>query len=899
MPAVVTHTAILLLTRARLVQLRDTMDTRLRAYPKGAKPLVMEQRLRDLAAQAIDFLAAPPLAPADLLGGTALGGGISRLAVMGAMGPDIPGFSNALQPGQAWLFDSVHKGSPDAQRERIIARTTDLALEIWNQARIRVRADVPAAKQAVPLARVRAYVLGHLCHLAGDIVSHPFINDLEWHDGTDVQTKMDHAEGEAAHDAAVAQQIFGRGSLRDGPDWADAYPDPDKDVPEQLFAAYADALETVLGARTNRPKGLGRFEAIQKKLDTPAPDADFLRDGYSLLKRGIVRHVYDRGAPGWALLLAPAMLPVIALPFLTLALPGLRFLGLADNSVDTERQVFEMLTHALYPASLSAVIYQSLFLDVTRRGVDARQWASLVQTILNLVAAVFFYVESGRQDWSAGARWGFLFALPMAVNGIFATLSIADFARKEEGGHHHRRRMAATLLPPLFSIGMLVAWGAFLVLFVEILAITGLVSGITDLAGGDGFNPVTPAFWIAAGLWFILGIVLWVWLSQYLRDVKIKELPDNFAAARRHVVRLFDEDTLYADPLPDNLIDGTGPEMTFPSGRRALARLWWTGTGTMSIRSDRYGLVFRLRVNNVDRPDQVFPAPVAPMRLAEYLTFLSANVQNANGTAGDLATRALDPKEDYDLPAGAVFAAHGDTASTASGVVLGATEFLPLGGEDNDKTYVLHHAPKVWQSIRFGPIGPVARPTPDQAGELGEVEPGNGYTYVHDHTSAVAAGRVDSSALMSLAGDLGALFCLGAVPHLAGQDDQRIFQVFRNWNLDRRRVNEWRMLVAGRARSEKTAPDRYEPAMPRGALGPAKPDDWRAPIGAGPAREAEDTALAEGWIPAFRKWMAIMAAPAQDPNATGAFQAGDPTNRALSRAVAWMLDLPEPATRAT
>jgi hypothetical protein len=66
---------------------------------------------------------------------------------------------------------------------------------------------------------------------------------------TDVQGKMDHAEGEAAHDAAVAQQIFGRASLRDGPDWGDAYPDPDKDVPEQLFAAYAGALEKVLGAR--------------------------------------------------------------------------------------------------------------------------------------------------------------------------------------------------------------------------------------------------------------------------------------------------------------------------------------------------------------------------------------------------------------------------------------------------------------------------------------------------------------------------------------------------------------------------------------------------------------------------------------------------------------------------
>ena len=279
MPAVVTHTAILLLARARLVQLRDALDARLRAYPANARPLAMEQRLRDRATQAISFLAAPPHAPSDLLGGTALGGGISRLAVMGAMGPDIAGFSNALQPGQAWLFDTVHKASPDAQRERVIARTTDVALEIWNQARGRIRAELPTGQQDAALARVRAYVLGHLCHIAGDVVSHPFINDLEWHDGTDVQTKLAHADGEAAHDAAVAQRVFGRASLRDGPDWADAYPDPDKDVPNQLFAAYAEALENVLSVRSNRPKGLGRFEAVQEKLETPSPDAGFLRDG--------------------------------------------------------------------------------------------------------------------------------------------------------------------------------------------------------------------------------------------------------------------------------------------------------------------------------------------------------------------------------------------------------------------------------------------------------------------------------------------------------------------------------------------------------------------------------------------------------------------------------------------
>ncbi len=131
----------------------------------------------------------------------------------------------------------------------------------------------------------------------------------------------------------------------------------------------------------------------------------------------------------------------------------------------------------------------------------------------------------------------------------------------------------------------------------------------------------------------------------------------------------------------------------------------------------------------------------------------------------------------------------------------------------------------------------------------------------------MSQNRIDSETLMSIAGDVGALLCLGAVPHLAGRDGERIFQVFRNWSLDRRRVNEWRMLVAGRAWSEKAAPDRYDDKMPSGSRGPSDPAAWRAPIGAAAAAEAEQTALGIGWVPTLRKWLDVMRQPAQDPNA--------------------------------
>jgi hypothetical protein len=394
---------------------------------------------------------------------------------------------------------------------------------------------------------------------------------------------------------------------------------------------------------------------------------------------------------------------------------------------------------------------------------------------------------------------------------------------------------------------------------------------------------------------------LWVKLSIKLRDIQFAETPDLFAARKRHAVRLFDEETLFQLPV------GSAPLAHFPSDTRGLAKLWWIGQGTMSIRSDRFGLTFRLRHEGVDLAEQHVPAPVAPMTLDEYLTFLGATITDHLGNGGGLQSRALSaeadralfPPEDYDLPPGAVFAAHGDDADSEEAVIAGAAQFKELTSTPADPaTYVLRHVPKVWQSIRLGPLGPVPRPSIEREGEIGSIEVANGYAYVHDHRTALAQNRIDSETLMSFAGDVGALLCLGAVPHLAGRDGERIVQVFRNWSLDRRRVNEWRMLVAGRAWSEKAAPDRYDDKMPSGSRGPSDPAAWRAPLGA-VAAEAEQTALGLGWVPALRKWLDVMRQPAQDPNGATSLHPEDPTNRALSRAVAWLLDLPEPATRAS
>ena len=305
----------------------DVLDARIRRYPAGQKPLLIEQRLRDLAQEALDNFAAPPLAPPDVMGDAPLGSQVSKLAVMGAMGPDIPAFANALQPGQAWVFELGAQGN--ARQQPRAGHRAHRSMSRWRSRRRPCRAFARRCRPAARTWRCAGYgptCRVTCCHLAGDIVSHPFINDIEWHLGTAAQNKLTHADGEAAHDAMVAQRVYGRGGLRDGPDWENAWPKTGTEIPDQLFAAYAEALEAVLKAKTDRPKGLGELEHLLAQLDPPTLDDSFLRDGYEMLKGGIVRHVYGHGAPGWALLLTPAMLPVIALPFMALILPGLRFL---------------------------------------------------------------------------------------------------------------------------------------------------------------------------------------------------------------------------------------------------------------------------------------------------------------------------------------------------------------------------------------------------------------------------------------------------------------------------------------------------------------------------------------------------------------------------------------------
>ena len=163
----------------------------------------------------------------------------------------------------------------------------------------------------------------------------------------------------------------------------------------------------------------------------------------------------------------------------------------------------------------------------------------------------------------------------------------------------------------------------------------------------------------------------------------------------------------------------------------------------------------------------------------------------------------------------------------------------------------------------------------------------------------------DGGSVMNDAADLGALLCISAAsrfidsPGLLQADGatapfHRVSQVFRNWNLDRRRMNEWMMMVGGSAASERRGDFRAtDEAAPVDAadVGETFSDAFIAT-----RQNGERTARELGWLGTFRSWMEVASHPGTDITQDVVFHPGNPSNRDLSRAVAYLLDAAPAAT---
>jgi hypothetical protein len=823
MPAALTHTAILLLAGQRLRQVRRVLRGRRGDFA---------QRVAYLADRALEMLTSlpRPALPNKQSGDPFFE--VSKLAVLGAMGPDVPAFAALLAPGNAWVFDTVHKGTPDAHREAVRAGTTDLALAIWELGSARVSAAVSdPAERRQALSHLSAYVLGHLAHLAGDTVAHPYVHTVEWGRGTPAYT---HEETEGSIDAQVARQVYGGTSTREGQRWDAWWPVPEE-VPAWLPAAYADALERVYSLRTRRPEGFPEFEARHAELGPPALDAALIRDGFQVFRVGAVGVGYGWGWGHWFGALSLLALPMLALPALLAASPhARRYAGRAAASEDLDAARSEALTLPLAIVAFPALIAAILVAGITDRGVERYTARGLLSTGAAAALGLPFLGETLSGSSTATLlRWALVGVL--AAQGLyhFSRLDVWDPDRSHRFHRPHEGALPAVhALPVLFAAAFFIVFPGSHGLGRELALDEG------DTAG------VAIAFWTLA---LLTG---WIWSAKRLRDARIPEHPEELPAVRPHHIRLFDDSTLFHDPA---IAAPTAADLYFPSGRRKLLEVWVPeGKPDLFLRSDGSGLAFGDDATTVS---QTVPASgSAPMTAAQLVQALEAVFP------GRLRARLASPTAlDYVLPDGVTFAS--DDSEVDPPAAGDPPPKLGKVGAMSAPT-AIYLAPKAAQAARFGRQGPV-----EARGRVvkpeGDVD---GFFFVHQRSAEGA------ETVMDLAGDAAALLLLGGASHMLSEGErqargiQPIHQVFRNWNLDRRRVDEWRLLVAGGATLES------------GAV----------------LTEGEATARAVGWVPLLRKWLDAAARPEVDLTADQALNPNDPPPRALSRGLAFLLDMPDP-----
>ncbi|MEP7000489.1 MAG: zinc dependent phospholipase C family protein, partial [bacterium] len=176
MPGPLTYAAITLLARDRIGQIRRAIAAKKASGPVGE----LEAHVLHLLTEAERMLnaAQPVIEPPVRMYGPPVT--VSRFTMLGAIGPDLPRYAAYFAPGQRWLFDTLHKGTADANRERVLANSTNLVFDFWKRVGPQIDSDISNQKKRDEAKQqMQAYVLGHLCHIAADVLSHPYFESVE------------------------------------------------------------------------------------------------------------------------------------------------------------------------------------------------------------------------------------------------------------------------------------------------------------------------------------------------------------------------------------------------------------------------------------------------------------------------------------------------------------------------------------------------------------------------------------------------------------------------------------------------------------------------------------------------------------------------------------------------
>lgn len=695
-----TYHAIAAMTRERLRHIDESLLAKIRS---GNNVSQLERQVRFLARRAHEMMSLGPHLPND----STLPPFVRRLsqqAIFGSIGPSFPKFAAYLAPSQSWLFDTTHRGNADPNRERVMALSTDLLLELWDRSRTLINASDSDNKLG-ELDKVRAYVLGHACHIAADLISAPFVLGVTSQLGVAGSSQLNQARVTEAIEKAVSQNLFGQASAR-GDAFKDWWPASDA-LPVKFFDAYKETLEAKFGpgarprlrpaANSTEPRTLNPLvsRAFSEKFDSDAPpdlSVGLLEDGFSAFRASLEsRYVWNTG--DWLAATALMFLPPIFAYPLIVGLPHTRALfkdgALVDGQPVDEGKGWSglmmapLVTSALSPIAVS--IYLSAF---TYFGVGRETVFGWITGAVNLIASIIFLIT--RDDDVPGFWRVLLFLVPFG-----GLVSHAAYVLGRGGGDRRHTQLAlSSLVPVIVTV-------AFILLHLALhtnqdLGMNGWLKEKPDGSREEWGNGGFIGGWV---LWGVLLLGSWVILSLVLANKDETQPADlAFVTQQSHFLRMFDQSALFFDPdlAQNTAAEQRNPSLAthfYPTDRRPLLKVWWEGAGDLFMRSERFALRFSTAAAGTNA-DQFVLAPAAPMTLGEFAGFLNRAVKEGANFTKKLKVELVDAEDfDYVLPPGELFSDKGDDKTTIADHDALAVQFTKLKTKKEDAE-LLYHAPR-------------------------------------------------------------------------------------------------------------------------------------------------------------------------------------------------------------
>lgn len=695
MPGPLTYVAITLLARDRIGQIKRALQAKKAAGT--AKEL--DLHVLHLATQAEVMMNAsqPVIEPPVRLYGPPLTEQVSRFTLLGAVGPDLPRYAAYFVPGQRWLFDTLHKGSPDEHRERVLTNSTNLVFDFLRRVDPLIDEDIKdLKKRSAAKLQMQAYAFGHLCHVAADVLSHPYFENIESRltapalGNTPAVRFMKHDDIVGAFDVRIAQTFFARGTDTRNKKWANWFPTPGE-VPDAFSKAMAASIQALYGARAT---GLPAFEESFGKID-PAPpplSVDLIDESVDYFRTIIeIERVWTYC--DWLGATAAMFLPMSFAYLGALALPFgkdlSRELTAADPEDAEDRRVYESV---VFPLAFSALgpLVTMIIVSASGRQLRAEGVTGWVNAGLSLAGTIGFFASLGG---AGAARWTLLFGLPMA----FALFQIIFAAVR--GNKENARKLL--WLGPVVQIA--------LALFFLLLYKTWLHEGVEELQKDASERDDAKAFGYFAA-WIAIVLALWFLNAVFFRWVFSSSVPDDknlFAGGEpRQFLRLYDDTTLVHDlgkPAASDLL----ADLSYPPARRAMIKLWWEPKlgPTLSVKVGHDRVEFQW-LGAPPVANRIVFAPVAPITIEKWSALLASHI-TGDGSVGTLHVAPVrDDEKTIELAPGTLFSDNGDTKTVQAEHDLEAGNFKPVGATEKD-AFVLFHTPRPRLASQMGKRGVV------------------------------------------------------------------------------------------------------------------------------------------------------------------------------------------------